>query len=193
MSESVYVLDQEKITDFQNLVGDTNPIHYDPEIAKQSPFGGIVVPGFYLLSLEEAVGNVLGKRITFKFKNPAKPGDEVHLIDDGSNILYSVKGQTIIEGTISEAKELTDIKQVSGYEKWTNDEDVLRVSSYKHITNEDVLRVLNDVFRNSDSEVPLMYVASFVSPALIDGFGSDQGVYKKITLNFTKDQRLVTQ
>ncbi|WP_277207577.1 MaoC family dehydratase [Isoptericola croceus] len=42
---------QEEVNDFADLTGDHNPIHLDPEVAAQTPFGGTIVHGYLTLSL----------------------------------------------------------------------------------------------------------------------------------------------
>lgn len=42
---------QEEVNAFADLTGDHNPIHLDPEVAVQTPFGGTIVHGYLTLSL----------------------------------------------------------------------------------------------------------------------------------------------
>lgn len=46
---------QDEIRTFASLSFDTNPLHIDPEYAKRSQFGQLIVPGFLTASLFSAI------------------------------------------------------------------------------------------------------------------------------------------
>jgi acyl dehydratase len=67
---------------FTAMTGDRNPIHYDPELAKASRFGGIVVQGGVTTGLLNALvaedlpgpGSVF-LEVSWRFLAPVRPGD----------------------------------------------------------------------------------------------------------------------
>ncbi|MDX2344115.1 MAG: MaoC family dehydratase [Acidimicrobiia bacterium] len=77
---------------FTEISGDRNPIHYDPEIAAATSFGGIVVQGGVTTAVLNAVvaedlpgpGTVF-LNVNWSFQAPVRPGDvitaQVEVID----------------------------------------------------------------------------------------------------------------
>lgn len=69
---------------FTDISGDRNPLHYDEQVAKASPFGGIVVQGGVTSAILNAVvaedlpgpGTVF-LQVNWKFKAPVRPGDRI--------------------------------------------------------------------------------------------------------------------
>jgi acyl dehydratase len=69
---------------FTELTGDRNPLHYDPQLARRSRFGGIVVQGGVTSGLLNAVvaedlpgpGSVF-LHIDWAFRGPVRPGDVI--------------------------------------------------------------------------------------------------------------------
>lgn len=69
---------------FTQMTGDSNPLHYDHELAKRSRFGGIIVQGGVTSGLLNAVvaedlpgpGSVF-LHVDWSFKAPVRPGDEI--------------------------------------------------------------------------------------------------------------------
>jgi acyl dehydratase len=67
---------------FTAITGDRNPIHYDPELAKASRFGGVVVQGGVTTGLLNALvaedlpgpGSVF-LEVSWRFLAPVRPGD----------------------------------------------------------------------------------------------------------------------
>ena len=67
---------------FTAMTGDRNPIHYDPELAAATRFGGIVVQGGVTTGLLNAVvaedlpgpGSVF-LQVSWRFLAPVRPGD----------------------------------------------------------------------------------------------------------------------
>jgi acyl dehydratase len=72
------------IARFTDLSGDCNPLHYDPEAAARSRFGGIVVQGGVTSAILNAVvaerlpgpGTVF-LEVAWRFTAPVRPGDEI--------------------------------------------------------------------------------------------------------------------
>jgi len=69
---------------FTELTGDRNPLHYDPEAAARSRFGGIIVQGGVTAGLLNAVvaedlpgpGSVF-LHVDWSFRAPVRPGDVI--------------------------------------------------------------------------------------------------------------------
>lgn len=69
---------------FSQISGDYNPLHYDEEIARHTPFGGIVVQGGITSAILNAVvaedlpgpGTVF-LHVDWNFKAPVRPGDTI--------------------------------------------------------------------------------------------------------------------
>jgi len=69
---------------FTEISGDRNPLHYDEEVAKATPFGGIVVQGGVTTAILNAVvaedlpgpGTVF-LQVNWSFKAPVRPGDRI--------------------------------------------------------------------------------------------------------------------
>ena len=72
----------EDIELFTALTGDRNPVHYDPDVAARSRFGGIVVQGGVTTGLLNALvaedlpgpGSVF-LSVSWRFLAPVRPGD----------------------------------------------------------------------------------------------------------------------
>ena len=69
---------------FTEISGDRNPLHYDEQVAKATPFGGIVVQGGVTSAILNAVvaedlpgpGTVF-LQVNWSFKAPVRPGDRI--------------------------------------------------------------------------------------------------------------------
>lgn len=69
---------------FTDISGDRNPLHYDEQAARSTPFGGIVVQGGITTAILNAVvaedlpgpGTVF-MQVNWNFKAPVRPGDEI--------------------------------------------------------------------------------------------------------------------
>ena len=69
---------------YARMTGDRNPLHFDPELASRSRFGGIVVQGGVTSGLLNALvaedlpgpGSVF-LHVDWSFKAPVRPGDEI--------------------------------------------------------------------------------------------------------------------
>jgi len=69
---------------FTEISGDRNPLHYDEQAAKATPFGGIVVQGGVTSAILNAVvaedlpgpGTVF-LQVNWSFKAPVRPGDRI--------------------------------------------------------------------------------------------------------------------
>ena len=69
---------------FTEISGDFNPLHYDEDIARKTPFGGIVVQGGITSAILNAVvaedlpgpGTVF-LQTNWNFKAPVRPGDSI--------------------------------------------------------------------------------------------------------------------
>jgi 3-hydroxybutyryl-CoA dehydratase len=111
---------QAGIDAYAEVAGDFNPIHVDPEYAAQTPFGGTVAHGFYVLSFGSVLlGRLFGRRwfeggaMDVRFKRPARPGDRMRVwayekgktAQEGGPALEvgivweNQNGETLLEGT----------------------------------------------------------------------------------------------
>jgi acyl dehydratase len=69
---------------FTDISGDRNPLHYDEDLARATPFGGIVVQGGVTSAILNAVvaedlpgpGTVF-LQVNWSFKAPVRPGDRI--------------------------------------------------------------------------------------------------------------------
>jgi acyl dehydratase len=69
---------------FTDISGDRNPVHYDEELAKATPFGGIVVQGGVTSAILNALvaedlpgpGTVF-LNVNWNFRAPVRPGDTI--------------------------------------------------------------------------------------------------------------------
>lgn len=107
---------KEEVKDFARICGDDNPIHFDDEAAKESPFGRPIIHGILSASLISAV---LGTKMpgpgtiylgqTIQFLKPVFVGDTVtavatieELSDKGkakiSTIITNQKSEIVVSG-----------------------------------------------------------------------------------------------
>lgn len=111
-------ISEDDITLFTEISGDRNPLHYDPNVAKASPFGEIVVQGGVTSAILNAVvaeelpgpGTVF-LNVNWNFKAPVRPGDvitgnvEVIQVRDDKPIttlnttVVRGDGKVVLEGT----------------------------------------------------------------------------------------------
>jgi len=69
---------------FTDISGDRNPLHYDEDAARSTPFGGLVVQGGITTAILNAVvaedlpgpGTVF-MQVNWNFKAPVRPGDTI--------------------------------------------------------------------------------------------------------------------
>lgn len=78
------LMTQETINRYADVSGDHNPIHVDPEFAKNTMFGGTIAHGIISLSFVfQALTDWLGRadldgsKMRITFVNPVRPGDKV--------------------------------------------------------------------------------------------------------------------
>ena len=94
---------------FTAISGDHNPLHYDPEVAAATPFGGIVVQGGVTTAILNAVvaedlpgpGTVF-LHVDWNFRAPVRPGDvitgKVEVIDVRSDKPITTLATTVVRG-----------------------------------------------------------------------------------------------
>ena len=94
---------------FTAISGDRNPLHYDPEVAAATPFGGIVVQGGVTTAILNAVvaedlpgpGTVF-LHVDWNFRAPVQPGDvitgKVEVIDVRSDKPITTLATTVVRG-----------------------------------------------------------------------------------------------
>lgn len=78
------IISQENINLYAEASQDFNPIHIDPEFAKQTPLGGTIAHGMLTLSyVSQMMTDAFGKNwisngtLDIRFKTPARPGDTI--------------------------------------------------------------------------------------------------------------------
>ena len=89
---------QENINLYAEASQDFNPIHIDPEFAKQTPLGGTIAHGMLTLAyISQMMTDAFGRSwlssgiLDVRFKTPARPGDtiiisgKVHKIEKSGN------------------------------------------------------------------------------------------------------------
>jgi acyl dehydratase len=77
-------VEMEDIVRFTAMTGDRNPLHYDPELAAETRFGGIIVQGGVTAGLLNALvaedlpgpGSVF-LNVNWDFRAPVRPGDVI--------------------------------------------------------------------------------------------------------------------
>jgi acyl dehydratase len=91
------LIDERQMIDFARQF-DPQPFHLDPELAKQSIFGGLVASGWFTASvsmrllleaLPLATGTIGLGGETMQWPNPVKAGDQLHLEGEVINIRAS--------------------------------------------------------------------------------------------------------
>jgi len=98
---------------FTELTGDRNPLHYDPELAGQSRFGGIVVQGGVTSGLLNALvaedlpgpGSVF-LHVDWAFRAPVRPGDVLTARAEVTSVRYD-KPVTTLATTITNQDGVT--------------------------------------------------------------------------------------
>jgi len=117
-----WTLTQEQINAYAEVAGASDPIHVDPEFARETPLGGTIGQGFLLFAvMAEQITRGLNHPETWmsdgvldvRFRAPARPGDRltmraVRTVEDptpeGDAATYEVwcegpDGQRLIDGT----------------------------------------------------------------------------------------------
>jgi acyl dehydratase len=103
---------------FTEMTGDRNPVHYDPEVAGKSRFGGIIVQGGVTTGLLNAVvaedlpgpGSVF-LHTDWSYRAPVRPGDvitaEVTVVEQRSDkpvftlatVIRNQRDEVVVDGT----------------------------------------------------------------------------------------------
>ncbi len=75
---------QDKINNYADCAFDYNPIHVDPEYAKNTPFKGTIAHGLYVLAFASGMmtrrfgkGWLCGGKLEIRWRAPVKPGDRI--------------------------------------------------------------------------------------------------------------------
>ncbi len=86
LTEIVKTIKQENINLYAKASGDNNPIHLDPEFGKKMQQGGTIAHGMMVLAyVSEFMATNFGinwfssGKLDVRFKDPAKPGDEIRV------------------------------------------------------------------------------------------------------------------
>lgn len=93
---------QENINLYAEASQDFNPIHIDPEFAKQTPLGGTIAHGMLTLSyVSQVMTDTFGRSwlsngiLDVRFKTPARPGDIITITGKISKLEKS-ESETIV-------------------------------------------------------------------------------------------------
>jgi len=93
---------QENINLYAEASQDFNPIHIDPEFAKQTPLGGTIAHGMLTLSyISQMMTDAFGQSwlsngiLDVRFKTPARPGDIITITGKISGLEKS-ESETIV-------------------------------------------------------------------------------------------------
>ena len=94
---------QDQIERYARASGDFNPIHLDPEFAKQSSFGRIVAHGMLILSfLSEMLTTSFGQswlengRLKVRFRSPVHPDDVVTAFGSVTKVTETDTGHHVV-------------------------------------------------------------------------------------------------
>lgn len=92
----------ERIRDYARASGDLNPLHVDENFAQKTNFGGIVAHGMLTLAyVSEMMTKLFGDdwlssgHLDVRFKQPARPGDELTLSGEVAGIVRRKTGTTV--------------------------------------------------------------------------------------------------
>ena len=113
-AEMSRLIKPEYIELFSEVSGDYNPVHYDEEVARASPFGEIIVQGGVTSSILNAVvaqelpgpGTVF-LQLDLSFKAPVRPGDTITGVveiterdgEPGHDAKCTTPGRRLVRGT----------------------------------------------------------------------------------------------
>ncbi|MCS7003588.1 MAG: MaoC family dehydratase N-terminal domain-containing protein [Dehalococcoidia bacterium] len=81
----ITVVEKTAIVRFAEAIGDPNPLYYDEEYARRTPFGGIIAPPTFVYTLKRgplpdlpiATTRLLNGGDAFEFGPPIRPGDTI--------------------------------------------------------------------------------------------------------------------
>jgi 3-hydroxybutyryl-CoA dehydratase len=92
----------ERIRDYACVSGDLNPLHVDAGFAQKTNFGGIVAHGMLTLAyVSEMMAGLFGEdwlyggQLDMRFKNPARPGDELTIGGEVAGVTRRKSATTI--------------------------------------------------------------------------------------------------
>lgn len=108
-------IDRAAIRLYASITNDFNPIHVDPEFARQTPMGGIIAHGMLSLnlvwqSLRASLGDdfATGAALDVRFVRPVREDDVVtaggERQGDGFDVwVRNQKGETVVAGQVTHA------------------------------------------------------------------------------------------
>lgn len=113
-----WTLTQEQINAYAEVAGASDPIHVDPEFAKQTPLDGTIGQGFLLFAvMAEQISRGLDKPeswlssgvLDVRFRAPARPGDRLTM------------------RAVRATRDEVDVDDVATYEVWCEGPDGQRL------------------------------------------------------------------
>lgn len=100
LRQIVRTVTRETIDNYEEILGIGNPLHFDEEFARETPFGGIIAHGMMSLAyVSEMMTEAFGAgwyesgELDTTFVRPVRPGDTI-------TTWGTVKGRTGVEGQI---------------------------------------------------------------------------------------------
>ena len=100
LRQIVRTVTRETIDGYEEILGIGNPLHFDEEFARETPFGGIIAHGMMSLAyVSEMMTEAFGAgwyesgELDTTFARPVRPGDTI-------TTWGTVKGRTGVEGQI---------------------------------------------------------------------------------------------
>ena len=123
--EDTLSLSREEIAQFALLCRDANPLHFDDAYAKGTRFGGVIACGPQLASIMMGITAshfsrgkaMVGLEFTFKFPAPVRPGDQLALRWEVTEVAPKPKLQGAIATLVGEAKNQRGEQVISGIGK----------------------------------------------------------------------------
>jgi acyl dehydratase len=102
---SSYAVGREKIIEYAHAVGETNPLHLDPEAARRAGYGDVVAPPMFAVVFS-------GRAMTPALFDPEVGIDFAHMVHGGQEFRW---GPLVVAGDeIATTTTVTDISQRGG-------------------------------------------------------------------------------
>ena len=123
--EDTISLTKEEIAQFALLCRDSNPLHFDDAYAASTRFGGIIACGPQLASIMMGITAshfsrgkaMVGLEFTFKFPAPVRPGDQLALRWEVTDVQAKPKLEGAIATLAGRAKNQRDEVVITGIGK----------------------------------------------------------------------------
>ena len=171
---------------FQKAVGDTNWIHFDPARAADTPFGRVLVPGFYLISLAERYlpDNLAGFKIKFRLDIG---------ITDLAKLVPESRGSHMIGRWVRQRESIDEDAII--LEKLVAASDSVPEGFGKPSTYSISASTLEKLYGKSHETLPLGVTTALLATALREhatSQGDDEpiGAYRNVTITVNRSARV---